>query len=136
MITGHSGDHRVSGSLLQPMHTPLHMFIVLLCSAYGAFHVACFFVCPHPPPPFFCSITHYLHSTCRFSTVLPVQCDGCQGLGFGGQSGLVAGLQGRLLGVLPTWFWGQQFQPPTFLSNSHPQKRPLPLSDGKISSNW
>ena len=37
---------------------------------------------------------------------------GRQGAGFW-QPGIVAGLQGgRLLDVLATWVWGQQFQPP------------------------
>ena len=41
MIPAHSGEHRVSGSLVGAMHVPLHVLVALLCSAYRLFHVAC-----------------------------------------------------------------------------------------------
>ena len=80
----------------------LHVSVVLLCLAYRVFSCSLVFKAPHPYPPFF--IFYFLYSLLyRFSTVLPVQCDGCWGRGWGRafswRAGHVAGLQvGRALG--------------------------------------
>ena len=76
-ITGH-------GSLIGAMRAPLHMLVVLLCSAYRACSCSLLFKASHPHPPllllyFLHSLNRYLLS--RFSTVLQVQCDGCRGWG-------------------------------------------------------
>ena len=91
------GDHWVSGGLkLGAMRAPLHVLVVLLCSAYRAF--SCSLLFQGFPPlsrPF---ILYFLYSLLyRFSTVLPVQCDGCQGRDWvfsGGWDGWVASRAG------------------------------------------
>lgn len=52
-IIGHSGNQRVSGSLVRAMCVSFHVLVALLCSTYGAFHVACLFLGPFPNPPGF-----------------------------------------------------------------------------------
>ena len=101
------GDHWVSGSLKEVMCAPLHVLVVILCSAYRAFSCSLLFSrLPTLISPFILyflhSLIHYLAT--RFSTVLPVQCDRCWGGGgawdrvFFWWAGLVAGLQvGRAL---------------------------------------
>ena len=67
------GDHWVSGSFEGAMHAPLHVLVVLLCSVYRVFSCRSPFLgSPISPPP------HCFNSR-GFSTVLPVQCDGCWG---------------------------------------------------------
>lgn len=50
---GHSGDHRVSGSLGGAICVPLHELVALLCSVYRVFHEAHLFEGPYPQPIFF-----------------------------------------------------------------------------------
>ena len=47
---GHSGDLRVSNSLIGVIDASLHVLVALLCLTYGTFHVACLFYGLHPPP--------------------------------------------------------------------------------------
>ena len=79
------GDRWVSGSLEGVMRAPLHVLVVLLCSVYRVFSCNLHFLGSHPYPPFLYSLISYL--LCRFSTVLPVWCDGCWGGGGGGGQG-------------------------------------------------
>ena len=66
------GDRSVGGSLIGVMHAPLHVPVVLLCSAYRA--CSCSLLkAPHPHPPL-CYYIFYIVLLSRFSTVLPVQC--------------------------------------------------------------
>ena len=66
------GDRRVGGSLIGAMCAPLHVLVVLLCSAYRA--CSCSLLkAPHPHPPL-CYYIFYIVLLGRFSTVLPVQC--------------------------------------------------------------
>ena len=78
---------RVSGSCEGGMHVLLHVLVVLLCSVYRVFSSSLHYLGSSSSPPFSHSLIHYLPS--RFSTVLPVQHDGCWGRVFW-QAGLVA----------------------------------------------
>ena len=79
------GNYWVSGSLIGATPALLHVLAVLLCSAYRACSCSLLFKAPHPDPPplllsFLYSLNHSLLS--KFTTVLPVQCDGCWGGGW------------------------------------------------------
>ena len=92
MTPGLFGDHWVSGSLEGVMHAPLHMFAVLLCSAYTVFSCSLPFLGypPFPPPLFFivAFIIHPAGSPLSFQfSVMGA------GAGFFWWVGLVAGLQ-------------------------------------------
>ena len=96
-----SGDHWVSGSLRWAMNAPLRMVVVLLCLAYRACSCSLLFKVPHSTPLYYyiflCSlIEHYLLS--KFSTVLPVQVDGCWGGVF-----LVCGAHGWVASRAGSW---------------------------------
>ena len=77
------GNHWLSGGLEGAMCVPLHMLVILLCSAHrsssGRMHSL-----GSPPlslAALFYILIHYLPS--RFSRVLPVQGAGCWGRGCG-----------------------------------------------------
>ena len=87
------GDHWVSGSLKGAIREPLHVLVVLLCSAYRVFTCSLLFQGSPPlSPPFILYFLHSLihHLPSRFSTVLPVQCDRCWSRGWDRARGWVA----------------------------------------------
>ena len=124
----------VSGSLEGVMRVPLHELVALLCSAYRVF--SCSLPLLGSPPfcsLFFTVLKSYYCSSISQSHVL--------GLGqvFPGRWGSwLSCKQGRLLGVLATWFWGQQFQPPRSLAPDFHmrQRHPTSLCNEVTQPNW
>ena len=100
------GDRSIGGSLIGVMCAPLHVHVVLLCSAYRACSFSLRFKAPHPTPLFIiiflCSlIIIYSFSFPLFFQFSVTGAGAGGGTGFFWWAGLVACLQvGRGLGCL------------------------------------
>ena len=81
------GDHWVSGSLIGAMRAPLHMLVVLLCSAYRACSCSLLFKAPHPIIIIFLIIIYSVSFPLFFQFSVMGS-----GAGFFWRAGLVAGL--------------------------------------------
>ena len=90
MTPGLFGDHWVSGSLEVAMRMPLHMLVVLLCSAYRVFSCSLPFLSSPPFPPFF--IVLVIIYPVGSPLLLQFSVSGA-GAGFFWWAGLVDGLQ-------------------------------------------
>ena len=92
------GQFERSAAPLHIMHSPAHVLVVLLGSAFGMLVLICFLVFPLPPLP--TQGSRGLSFIVFFPIELTVQCDECLVWGLVWQVGLVAGLQvGRAYGV-------------------------------------
>ena len=105
------GDHWVSHDLVGAMHVPLHVLAVLLCSAYRACSCSLLFKALHPHPPIiiiYFFIVLIIHSLTKVSTVLPVQCDGYWGNGWGRvfRAGRARGRVASRAGSWVFWLFG------------------------------